>query len=400
MDYGLWIMGGVMKVAVISKSKKDCKMIKNIILNKWGAEFSYFLNLDEFNDKVEKDYDFLLADSKEMGYCSEETLQSFLEACEKNNIKMVVWKDLSQEWLISEIEKYDKDEPECFDEDELNVTEDLSKVVFKREKIIEKVEIIKEIYAPMPRTKIGLVGISEGAGATFLTLNLAKAITYHGMLPAVLECGNTDIYDKIYIKSRITDFFSFYDADDSKSIRNKENKSEGINWVLKDPQKEHNQLGKSIKILNALKDSIIFCDLSGIHVHSELFDMISEMDSIITIIDPLPSRMMKGYHLLKQINSLEMNVINVANKYNTGVNRKELIDFLGVKDLIYIPFVVPEDIYIAEYHYDIPYSISMIRQQIEKPVQEIIKKIIPSELLTTGDRIKGKNRFGLIKADR
>lgn len=390
-----------MNIAVVTQNNKCFRMVKAILSREWSADFWHFYDLEQFNNETELDYDFLLIGNDEIALTQEKVIEQCVDACNRCNVEIIVWKDLSPDWLVSEIRKHDCAVFGRPDDAEADKTEDLSKVIFEREKIIEKVEVIREIYAPMPRIKAGIAGISSGAGATFITMNLAKAITGYGIMPAVLECGNADIFDKLHIKSRVRNFFSFYAAaDEGCSIKHKWNKSEGINWVVKVPEQMHDQLENSLKILNALDDSVVLCDLSGIHDEEKFIAIAEGMDVLIAVIDPLPGKMMKGYKLLKRINSMDACIVNVVNKYNAGINRKEMLDFLELKELIYFPFVVPEDVYIAEYNCSIPYSISMIRQQIEEPAEEIIKKIIPGEFLKklkTDRRKKVKNIFGFIR---
>ncbi|MEG1930322.1 MAG: hypothetical protein RR131_04205 [Anaerovorax sp.] len=245
------------------------------------------------------------------------------------------------------------------------------------------------------KLKIGIIGISSGAGASFMAMSLAKALSKmkKGGV-AVVELGDASIYDSMGMDKRFAGrtFFSFYNAvNKGESIRGKTNMDEGINWILRVPHETdiaYNLAYKLRLIDNAVGDFIL-CDFSGepIPVSGESEEeggnwkstklLLEDMDHLIIIVDPMPSKMMKGYKILVKLRSheIQLPVTYVINKYNGGVNKKEMTEFLRIRRFMPIPHVDPEDVYQAEYNCKSPYSIESAQKKLAEPIEKLISII-------------------------
>jgi hypothetical protein len=105
-------------------------------------------------------------------------------------------------------------------------------------RLVERQDI-NEIRGFQDKARLGIIGISDGAGVSLVTLSLAKAISDCGLMPAVIEIGKASFYDAIGIEKRFAgrNYFSFHKAiKDGEKIRNRHNLDEGINWILRSPE--------------------------------------------------------------------------------------------------------------------------------------------------------------------
>ena len=250
------------------------------------------------------------------------------------------------------------------------------------ERILSREAAITEKYEGLEKLKIGVIGISESAGASFLTGCLARYLANtRKHSPAVVELEKGTLYDSYGMDKRFAgrSYFHFYRGlSENQSIRGKRNMDEGINWILKSPEEENIELTfeQKLRLISHAKGDIILCDLSGNAVHD--YELLQSMDQIIAVIDPLPSKMLRGYDSLYRIKTFESdrgNIIYVINKLNHGVNRRQMLDFLKIKKPVLLPHINTETIYTAEYNCKIPYSMSEVKSVLHSPMEEIVSSL-------------------------
>lgn len=246
------------------------------------------------------------------------------------------------------------------------------------ERILSREAYPMEKYAAMDRLKIGVVGISQGAGTSFLTGCFARYLANTGKhSPAVVELGRGSLYDSCGMDKRFAGrpWFRFYQAlEGNRSIRGMRNMDEGINWILRAPDEEKLCLSFEQKLLLAshARGDVILCDLSGETEPDE--QLLRSMDQIIAVIDPMPSKMLAGYKALGSLKVLETErgaVVYVISKMNRGVNRRQMLDFLKIPKPIFLPLINPECVYTAEYNCKIPYAVSEVKSALQKPLGEL-----------------------------
>lgn len=251
------------------------------------------------------------------------------------------------------------------------------------DRILSREASLTEKYAAMDKFKVGIVGISPGAGAGFLTGCLARYLANtEKHSPAVVELGKGSLFDSFGMDKRFAGrlWFRFYESlRENKSIRGMRNMDEGINWILKSPAEGDVSLSFEEKLRLAVhaRGDVILCDLSGETAPD--FQLLRSMDQIITVIDPMPSKMLAGYPLLCSLKALETergNMIYAVNKMNRGVNRRQMSDFLKVRKPVFLPLVNPESVYTAEYNCKIPYSIGEVKSVLQGPLEEIVSALI------------------------
>jgi hypothetical protein len=244
------------------------------------------------------------------------------------------------------------------------------------ERSLSREALEPEQYRGMEKLKVGIMGISAGAGAGFIAGCLARYLANTGKHePAVIELGRSSLFDSCGMDKRFAgrSWFRFYQAlADGINIRGKRNPDEGINWVLRSPEEEKIKLSfeQKLRLAAQAAGDVILCDLSGEEAID--FELIKSMDRILVLIDPMPSRMLAGYGDLCRLRSFETEaVIYAINKMNRGVNARQMADFLKLKQPILIPLVNPEFIYHAEYNCKIPYSVRDVRKCLQEPLGAI-----------------------------
>ena len=235
-----------------------------------------------------------------------------------------------------------------------------------------------ESFSAMEKLKVGIVGISNHAGVSFLTRCLARFFANTGKSkPAVVEFGRGSLFDSYGMDKRFAgrSYFQFsYALTQNKSIRGRKNMDEGINWLLRSPDEQKLKLTfeQKLSLANHGKGDLILCDFSG---NQELdIQLLQAMDQVIAVIDPMPSKMLEGYHLLHCIKDMEQNgvaVVYVINKFNKGVNRRQMLEYLNIKKPIIIPLIKAELLYTAEYNCKIPYPMNEAKNILQKPLKEI-----------------------------
>lgn len=246
------------------------------------------------------------------------------------------------------------------------------------DRVLSREAFSAERYENMDKLKIGILGISAGAGTGFLTGCLARYLANTGKhSPAVAELGNSSLFDSYGMDKRFAGrtYFYFYQAlNENKKIRGMRNLDEGINWILKSPSERGINLSfeKKLRLVNNAFGDVILCDFSGDAALD--YELLQSMDRVISVIDPMPSKMLEGHQNLCKLKLLETergDMIYVINKMNHGVNRRQMLQFLNLRKCIFLPLINPESIYTAEYNCKIPYTISEVKKALQIPLSEI-----------------------------
>lgn len=253
---------------------------------------------------------------------------------------------------------------------------------FMREYTEEDMQPITE------RTKIGIFSFTKSAGTTYVSTSLAKYLAEQKRRPVTfVELSHyaedaTLLYDAIGIAHRfdLRKFISFFsEVKKRKYIKQMKNLDGGINWVIRTPG-DWTREGdltplEEVRLLNNVFGDWIICDL-GSRISQEIME---EMDLLIGIIDPFPSRLLTSKKCFFKLRSEELGgrpLLWVINKYNTGINKKLLHRFLKLKDPITIPLIKGEWFYVAEYHCRLPYEQVEIRNETIVSLEQLVKRHI------------------------
>ena len=256
--------------------------------------------------------------------------------------------------------------------------------LFLREKTEEKFSYMAE------KRKVGVAGMSRGAGVSFVATSLAKLLSTAeaGKVTFLEVCDNIPgkksfVYDSAGFDKRFKtrEFVRFYnEIKNGSNIRGKSNGDDKINWALITPEDIKDGVETTpmemIRLINNVSGDTIICDIAEC---KNAGDYLLDMDVVIFVIDPIPSAMIAGYPFMKEVKRLEYNgkkTVWLINKYNNGINKRDMQSFLKRKENHKIPAMDIDDFYSAEYNCKIPYETAEIRSK----TREIFEKIITKEL--------------------
>ena len=190
------------------------------------------------------------------------------------------------------------------------------------------------------------------------------------------------IYDSIGIGKRFSnrEFAPFYTlVKKRKYIRGIKNMDAGVNWALMTSYES--KTGSALtaleeaRLINNIYGDVIICDMG-----SEIkISRLDEMDKIICVVDPMPSRLIGSrvvYQNLKEEEHKGKEIIWIINKANGGINKKCFREYIKIKKPITIPLIRPEHFYTAEYNCRIPFEQREIKSKVRPQFEEIVKHII------------------------
>ncbi|MDR0425057.1 MAG: hypothetical protein LBH39_06395 [Clostridiales Family XIII bacterium] len=243
------------------------------------------------------------------------------------------------------------------------------------------------------RRKIGIWGMSSGAGVTLLAFSIARYIAnLKREAPALLELSDGDEghagwnYDAIGIDKRFVgrEYFSYYrGVSEGRHIKDALNMDEGINWALRIPVEADCclDLQQMTSLINNVAGDITVCDFSsrlclGVENagdRDECFRrLLRDMSLIIFVVDPAPSKLLGGAARLSLIKELEhagANVLYVINKFQRGVNRKEVLGFLKPARKALIGHIAADAIYEAEYGCKNPFQMAQVKEAVAPAIE-------------------------------
>ncbi len=231
------------------------------------------------------------------------------------------------------------------------------------------------------KLKIGVVGLTDNAGASLVAVYLARYLGGDlGLHPALVELNRSCLFDSLslgkYFAGR--DFFPFFSSTlKDESIRARRNLLYGVNWAVKNPAEYEINLNpiRQQRLLNNISGNPVI----GIMSHYEddqHMELLKGMEILILVIDPLPSRLLSGYEFLCKIRASGLPVIYLINKMNQGVSKRELLSYLKVKNLLYLPMIAGEHIYGAEYSARMLYDVPQVKKQVLPTFQALAKEIM------------------------
>jgi len=368
-------------------------------------------DIDEVKNKsLYKKWQCAVVDRKLPWY--EEAVKFF----KKNNIDIIYFDDDYGEVIASvngkipkPLEDYKIDDPERVKDS--NRAGKVRYIEKPTTKIVEK-----KIYTCIEKKLIIVSSLTRCAGSTTITLSIAKYLSNLGILSAVIEppIGSPAIFNWIGIEDRLDksiedgdgDFYSYpHEILYGNRIKNKaEYVFDNIVWIVADDRKEqiekwgYNQMLRLVYSSNAAPITLI--DVGGSLFHESVKPLLSVVDLILIIIDPFPINFTTGHNKLSELLKLKSDgyPINfIINKWNSGIDKKEFLDFIGVKPLAFLPAIDLAILYKANYHYKIPLCYSEVSDVLESPLKNICSLFVPKEFSSIFSRSKNVKKSSFFK---
>lgn len=385
------------------KSKDSYNRIKSQYERKNVEWEDFIYDLDDIKSKFTvTDFDLAVIDTRL--WWNDDAIEFF----NRRNIQVVLFQGdfeevLKQLYQICSLENDPEKEKVNIENQVLDSGTEIMPQI--KEKIVEKsvrveVPVYKSVYAGLTNQLILVANLSKRAGSTFLTLNLAKLLSNLKILTSVIEppIDKPYIFDTVGLDVRIkksnstkeSGFISFPHiiAENRTITRDKETIEDGILWLVADSRKpliKSWDYYKMMKLIYASKKaSINLVDCGSNLEHESLKPIISEADLVLVLVDPLPTECMQNEDLLNELFNMKKSGIPVefvVNRWTSGVNKEELIDFLKVTPLATLPAIDLKYIHEAIYNYRIPFENKTVEETFSKPFYQIIKKFIPADML-------------------
>lgn len=223
--------------------------------------------------------------------------------------------------------------------------------------------------------RVAVIGIGQGAGATTISILLAKYLKNEGARVGYCQLDETGEYDAFYYFSmdRLEKINSFYYAvKQDKGIRRLCNMSEGINCAVRLPGESSVRLSEDEKLKLALG---IGCECLVIDMGNFPDRKILDVaDTIIVVVDPMPAKILQNLEMIKSFKRLAYEgyqIVWVINKMNGGVSLGEIKKSLKLEGVLEINFFDPKALYSSQFKAKNMLEIESIKEPIKRIIEEL-----------------------------
>ena len=195
--------------------------------------------------------------------------------------------------------------------------------------------------------RIAVAGLGKGCGTSFVAGLLACRLAEGGSC-TLAELGTPYFSLALGADLRMETGAVYYEAllDKKISLLGVRNMYGRIDLLLRRPGAVG--MAPASCVLRMPGEQVVF-DLSGAD-DAYLDEVLPDMDEIILVADPLPSRLLAAADRLSVLKMSYPDAKLVVNKMNKAVHRAELRRFLGRKEDAAVPMLDPSLFYKAEYN--------------------------------------------------
>lgn len=276
----------------------------------------------------------------------------------------------------------------------LNITYEIKKNYDKKndaallEAISEpEIKVIKEYKFIKAKNNIAIINLSQGAGSTFISLNLAYILRDKKMDAAVIEIPNENMK---------ADIFNIICEDHEVSEKTLIKK--GIKFYVNNNVKNHDcSKEECIEFISSIskESNMNIYDIGSQTLDENINFLLNIIDVAIIVIDPMPYKLLQAEERIKSVKMLgekSVNVIYVLNKYIKDLNKKDIEKYLQVKISSCVPFINPETLYAAYYSNQTVY-------QFEKSefFRNSLQKILTDANVLEYENQRRNKKFNLFK---
>ena len=294
------------------------------------------------------------------------------------------------------------------------VTKDTKKPILKevvKKKIVEVEKekiVIAHKYINLPSATVGIINLSPGAGATFLSILLSQACSDRDLTCALLEYpyspkGTATLYDQLYLEQKFHKK-SFYSIPrvirnggfvDAKNVYLMDNlavlaagKDDGENWTYEN----------HLHYIHSYKSSIKIMDI-GSAKHNEIHDenikkILKQLDYCFVVIDPLPHAFLANKNRFVELVNLKethQNINFIFNKWNKEGTKLFTNDLpINYKEVLKAPYIERATLYKGYSNLKQPYHQKDVKDKMGAFIDEFINIVVP-------DLKKSRSRNRLFK---
>ena len=399
------------------KSRESFKRITNTLKIDNNFELEDFTpNLEALQENIIiKDYDVAIVDEKLTWQ------DAALDLLNKKSVKIVLFKGDFKKTISDIYSKIPKDkhiiektQKETHSQTTGNSPDKQYYIKNEATPPIREASPAKNIvYKALENKLIVIGGLSKGAGSTFLSVNLAKALTDLKIRTSVLEPPLDEPYlfyylgiDKaLSVKCMENNFYSYPHAIDNgqKIIKNMGTIIDDIIWIMPSPFENKIESWDHIKMLMLLdaarKSPISIIDVGINYEHESIESILSGADMFLMVINPLPAELNKNKANIERLIKLKkegLPIEFIINHHTPAITKKYLSEYFKTTPLIFIPAVETRYIQESANKYIIPITHPQISETLFTPISEIIKNIIPLDILKETIKYQSLNDENII----
>ncbi len=305
--------------------------------------------------------------------------------------------------IVSELGELHKEIRRLLDIESMNITYEIkkNKEVSVTGKVMEpETKIIREYKFIKAKNNIAVINLSQGAGATFVSLNLAYVLKNKKIDVSVIEVPHNEM--KADILNILNDNSSEYISISEIISLNIEHRKEafiknGIKFYINNKKICNWSNENSMEYISAInKESTInIYDVGSRRLDESIAFLFNIIDVAVIVIDPMPYKLLQSEERLKTVKMLEeknVKIIYVLNKYIKDLNRKDIEKYLQVKISSDIPFISPETLYAAYYSNQTAYQFD--KSEI---FHDSLSGILNSANILEYEKKKDKKEFKIFK---
>ena len=272
--------------------------------------------------------------------------------------------------VINELRELHSEIHRLINIERLNITYEIKKSFESKNSVVSaepepEIKIIREYKFIKAKNNIAVINLSQGAGATFITLNLAYMLKDKKVDAAVIEIPYENMKaDILNIINEECESFNNMEAIIKNGIKFYIHNDKDINWT-KDKIIEY------VSLISRESNVNIY-DVGNQELEGYTSFLFNIIDVAIIVIDPIPYKLLQAEERIKIIKTLEeksINVIYIMNKYIKDLNKKDIEKYLDVKISSCIPFINPETLYAAYYSNHAVYRLEkseIFRHELQK----------------------------------
>lgn len=316
---------------------------------------------------------------------------------ERENFTPIIKRNIERTTTYADVVRWHYEVGDEFDPVNKN---EKTKVKTKKQLVEKKVyETITEII-PVTTKNIGVFSLSENAGSSFVTMNLAVALSDYDLDVSVIEPPiNPYFFDTLLLDSHEKEERSYVSVPHEIHLNEEkkhefDNKFFNVYWNVADTRLkliEEWKLDELLKQIYYFKTTLNIIDFGTYEIQGA-YDY---MDYIFLIIDPQPQAIFKNIERLMYFIGLKEKgypVHLIYNKMNPGVDEKFLDDNLELDISGKVPHLDPMITYSCYFDGRIPYEHKGIEELFIDEIDEIVTKIIGKS-----HKKKPKEKVGLLK---
>lgn len=234
--------------------------------------------------------------------------------------------------------------------------------------------------APTQQLHIAVTGLGRSVGTTFVATALAFYFRDAGRETTYCQCLTPSkatrlLYDEVAMEQRFArrSFCDVYGkigaGEPLKTMKpvtstKRLNEEEGISWILPMPQSGDLNESQRSRLLTIPKGEVCVFDFEA---EVQWNHLLMDMDLIVVVVDPLPSRLIHSkerFAFLKKLELSGCNVVWLVNRDNSGVNLRQLKSYLKTNQITRIPIFSAETVYQCEYSCKFPWENGEIHRKM------------------------------------